>query len=60
MFLIRPLVSTILEVRGKAPIYAALYFLPLLTFIHALACGLICKFIMITIDQKYLNEISLF
>ncbi|KAM7361412.1 JNK1/MAPK8-associated membrane protein [Cochliomyia hominivorax] len=41
MFIIRPLVSTILEVRGKAPIYAALYFLPLITFIHALACGLI-------------------
>ncbi|XP_013102800.1 JNK1/MAPK8-associated membrane protein [Stomoxys calcitrans] len=41
MFVTRPMVNTLLEVRGKAPIYAALYFLPLLVFIHALACGLI-------------------
>lgn len=43
MCIIRPLVSTACKIRGKAPIYAALYFLPLLTFLHALACGLICK-----------------
>uniref|UniRef100_A0A1B0BPL5 JNK1/MAPK8-associated membrane protein n=1 Tax=Glossina palpalis gambiensis TaxID=67801 RepID=A0A1B0BPL5_9MUSC len=41
MCVIRPLVSTACKIRGKAPIYAALYFLPLLTFLHALACGLI-------------------
>ncbi|XP_037709656.1 JNK1/MAPK8-associated membrane protein [Drosophila subpulchrella] len=43
MFLIRPLVSKVMDVggRSKAPIYSALYFLPLLTFIHALGCGLI-------------------
>lgn len=44
MFIVRPCVSSIVEVKGKAPIYAALYFLPLVTFIHALACGLICKY----------------
>lgn len=44
MFLIRPIVSSLTDVRGKAPIYAALYFLPLLTSIHALACGLIYWF----------------
>lgn len=45
MFLIRPLVSKVMDVggRSKAPIYSALYFLPLLTFIHALGCGLICE-----------------
>uniref|UniRef100_A0A1A9WRN2 JNK1/MAPK8-associated membrane protein n=1 Tax=Glossina brevipalpis TaxID=37001 RepID=A0A1A9WRN2_9MUSC len=41
MCLIRPLISTACILRGKDPIYAALYFLPLLTFLHALACGLI-------------------
>ncbi|KAI9579366.1 hypothetical protein GQX74_004838 [Glossina fuscipes] len=41
MCVIRPLVSTACKIRGKAPIYAALHFLPLLTFLHALACGLI-------------------
>ncbi|XP_030369516.1 JNK1/MAPK8-associated membrane protein [Scaptodrosophila lebanonensis] len=41
MFLIRPVVSISLDVRGKAPIYSALYFLPLLTLVHALGCGLI-------------------
>lgn len=44
MFIIRPVVSAVFDVRGKAPIYAALYFLPLITFIHAIACGLICKY----------------
>lgn len=43
MFLIRPVVSKLMDVGGKskAPIYSALYFLPLLTFIHAIGCGLI-------------------
>ncbi|XP_068152271.1 JNK1/MAPK8-associated membrane protein isoform X1 [Drosophila tropicalis] len=43
MFLIRPLICILMDVKGKskAPIYSALYFLPLLTFIHALGGGLI-------------------
>ncbi|KAH8408353.1 hypothetical protein KR215_003462 [Drosophila sulfurigaster] len=41
MFLIRPLISSLFDVRGKAPIYSALYFLPLLTLIHGTCCGLI-------------------
>jgi len=43
MFLIRPVISSMFDVRGKAPIYSALYFLPLLTLIHGTCCGLICK-----------------
>lgn len=41
MFLIRPVISSMFDVRGKAPIYSALYFLPLLTLIHGTCCGLI-------------------
>lgn len=41
MFLIRPVVSSTFDVRSKAPIYSALYFMPLLTLIHGTCCGLI-------------------
>ncbi|XP_002001191.3 JNK1/MAPK8-associated membrane protein [Drosophila mojavensis] len=41
MFLIRPIVSSTFDVRSKAPIYSALYFMPLLTLIHGTCCGLI-------------------
>ncbi|EDV90555.1 GH14120 [Drosophila grimshawi] len=41
MFIIRPVISSMLDVRGKAPMYSALYFLPLLTLIHGTCCGLI-------------------
>ncbi|XP_037960824.1 JNK1/MAPK8-associated membrane protein-like [Teleopsis dalmanni] len=41
MFMIRPIIVSIMKIRGRTPIYSALYFLPLLTFIHALGGGLI-------------------
>lgn len=61
MLIIRPTVGAICKVKGKAPIYAALYFLPLLIFCHALACGLICElFLILEIYKLHLNCLSSF
>ena len=44
MMLMRPMLcSHLVPRRGTRAIYAALYFFPILTVLHAMAAGLICK-----------------
>lgn len=44
LLLVRPiLASKFLPVRGQTSIYAAMYFLPILTVTHAVCGGLLCK-----------------
>lgn len=44
MMLVRPLLNIYVLKTGKPALYSALYFLPILSVIHCLFCGLICKF----------------
>lgn len=44
MLIIRPALSAkLMPNRGKSAIYSALYFLPALIVVHAIAAGLICE-----------------
>lgn len=44
MLIIRPALSSkLMPNRGKSAIYSALYFLPALIVVHAIAAGLICE-----------------
>ena len=45
MLIIRPVLSSkLMPNRGKSAIYSALYFLPALIVVHAIAAGLICEY----------------
>lgn len=43
MMLVRPLLNVYVLKSAKPALYSALYFLPVLSVIHCLFCGLICK-----------------
>lgn len=43
MVLVRPILTAGILKQGKSALYAALYFLPILSVVHCLFCGLICK-----------------
>lgn len=54
MLLIRPWVAgKFVPMSGKLSIYAAMYFFPLLSLVHAAFGGLICKFLKETIILKH-------
>ena len=47
MLILRPLIATkLLPKNGKFSIYAALYFFPILTALHAIGSGLICELLI--------------
>lgn len=61
MLLIRPWVCRrILPRRSKMSIYAAMYFIPILTLLHAVIGGLLCKFILPNSQYFILHTCFLF
>lgn len=56
MLLIRPWIAGhFLPISGKLSIYAAMYFFPLLSVVHAAFGGLVCRFQAFSIKQSLLG-----
>jgi hypothetical protein len=61
MMIIRPLLSTqFVNKKGSKSIYAALYFLPILTVVQAICGGLLCKLIIFYVHSTCLCITAIF